>query len=423
MKTLRNFVVSAALSLTAITSAPAADFLIVVDSSGSMSEPNAEGQSKMNAAKAALQSLKSDLSAHEVGLTLFGHRLDPNLPGSCQDVETVLPISDFIEPEFDRHISALKPKGNTPLAEALGHAAQQLVTRDQKETKIVVVLTDGNENCGGDPVAVAQQMQSLGINVRIHVVGLGVTPQEQAQLKRLAEAGNGEFGLAKTKSELEGLIRKQVAPTPPRAVSTKSAPAELNPLQKALVARLEDGDRNVRTTAANNLLKMKAVAAAPFLVERLQVDGDHYYAWPAALAALQGLRPDLVDDALTRAVGSTNEHISVSAINACVQREDRSSKTSLSKMDQALVKALEADHRNIRSAAAAALEARETHAAVDALAQRILVETDEYYAWPAAIKALHKLESDVAMTAVLQAMESDNAKIRDMATQYAVNLN
>lgn len=421
-KMFSRVVLSVLVGLAAVSQLKAADFLIVVDSSGSMSEPTEDGQQKMEAAKRALHSLKADLAAHQVGMTLFGHRLDPQVQGSCQDVETVLPISDFIPAEYDRVVSQLRPKGNTPLAEALRHATSDLLFRDKAESKIVIVLTDGNETCGGDPIEIAKRMRGLGINVKLHVIGFAVKPEEENQLQELARVGGGEFGLAKTQADLETFIKKQIDPTAVLVSKTEAKPAKLNPIQKALVNRLKDDDRNVRSSAAKTLLKMKVIAAAPALVERLQVENDNYYAWPAAYAALEGLAPELVDDTLIKAIGSSEKNIAVSAIGKSSGRQDRSKADGLSEMDKALVKALEAEHRDVRTAAAKALQAREAKPATPFLVKRVLSEQDGYYAWPAALWALNSLSPDAAMSTIVEAMDSKDKNIRNLATDYAAKL-
>ena len=401
----------------------AADFLIVVDSSGSMSEPTTDGQQKMVAAKQALRALRSDLAAHNVGMTLFGHRLDPQTQGSCQDVETVLPISDFVPEEYDRVVSQLKPKGNTPLAEALRHATTDLMFREKSASKIVIVLTDGNETCGGDPIAIAEKMRALGINVKLHVIGFAVKPEEEQQLKELAQAGGGEFGLAQTQTDLESLMRKQIDSSAILVSKPTPKPAKkLNPIQKALVNRLTDADRDVRTSAANTLLKMNVTAAADAVFERVQVEADNYYAWPAAFAALEGLAPQKVDAALELAIASEERNVAVSAIAKSGERKSHSTANSLSGIDKALTKALEAEHRDVRTAAAQALQKRSVSLAIPFLAKRVLTEQDGYYAWPAALWALNSLSPETAMNTIVEAMDSNDKKIRNLATDYAAKL-
>ena len=201
----------------------AADFLMVIDSSGSMSDVMKDGQTKIAAAKQALNELKPDLSAHQVGLIVFGHRSDPKTPGCCQDVQMVLPISAFDESKYDAVVQNLSPRGSTPLAQSLLQAGDELVRRDKESPKIVIVVTDGNETCGGDPVAIATQLRTMGINVTIHVVGLGIKPKEVAQLRQLAAAGGGRFGLANTHTELATKVREfaQVVSVPASAPEPK----------------------------------------------------------------------------------------------------------------------------------------------------------------------------------------------------------
>lgn len=412
-----------ALTLAVLTLLPvqvrAADFLIIVDSSGSMSEPTKDGQSKMDAAKEALRDLKGDLAAHQLGMTVFGHRIDPKMPGACQDVETVLPIADFIDAEYDRVVNSLRPKGNTPLAASLHQAATELMQRDRSTNKIVIVVTDGNETCGGDPVAIAQQMQKLGINIKVHVIGFGVKPQEQLQLQALAKAGAGEFGLANTKADLESLIREQIK-EPVATIEVAAKPA-LSVIEKALVRKLEDENRDVRTSAAKTLSKMKAVKTLPFLTERLLQDAD-YYAWHAAAATVAGFDADAFEAAMLKTAQVKADEIRHMAVKQLATIKPTSSgPQDLSAVDAALVAALQDSNRDIRTTAGKSLLTRKTTGAVQHLAERITIEGD-YYAWHSAIEALNGLDPSQAVDSLVAAVEVDNSNIRKWATDWMVKL-
>ena len=113
--TLLTVVTLALFSLAA----HAADVLVIVDSSGSMSEPTPDGPSKMESAREALLALRPSLSGHDVGVVLFGHRKHPQEAGSCQDIEQVLPIAPFAPERFGQVIGSLAPRGSTPLAGSL----------------------------------------------------------------------------------------------------------------------------------------------------------------------------------------------------------------------------------------------------------------------------------------------------------------
>ncbi len=189
----------------------AAEFLMVVDSSGSMKGKTSDGATKIEAAKQALLELKEDLQAHQVGMMVFGHRTDPKTPGCCEDIQEVLPIAPFSESSFDTVVQSLSPRGSTPLAESLLRAKDSMLHRDEEASKIIVVVTDGNETCGGDPAAAAAKLRELGINVEIHVVGFAIEQGEGKQLQAIADAGGGKYVFAKDAAALKRLLPEIVS--------------------------------------------------------------------------------------------------------------------------------------------------------------------------------------------------------------------
>jgi len=105
----------------------------------------------------------------------------------------------------------LRATGPTPLADSLLAAADFLKPIIQCDGGLpcrkysVILLTDGAESCMGDPVAAATALKSVvpGVDVPVHVVGLGVRPSEVAQLDGIAAAGG--TGTAVLTSDANGL--------------------------------------------------------------------------------------------------------------------------------------------------------------------------------------------------------------------------
>lgn len=199
-----------ALLAAAFTSLPesisASEILVVVDSSGSMQETTLEGIRRIDAAKTALLQLSDTLQGHDVGMLLFGHRRTTNDPDVCQDIELRLPIGHFDEAEYKLTVAALQPRGATPIAESLLRAKDVLSGRARDTQKSIILVTDGNETCGGDPVAIARDLREAGFNVKVHVVGFGVDQTLALQLRAIADAGGGEFIAARNAEELTRVL-------------------------------------------------------------------------------------------------------------------------------------------------------------------------------------------------------------------------
>jgi len=69
---------------------------------------------------------------------------------------------------------------------------------------IVVVITDGLENCGGNVCKLARRLRVRGHKVQVHVIGFLLQGEQTATLNYLAGATHGTYVAA---NSLEGLKR------------------------------------------------------------------------------------------------------------------------------------------------------------------------------------------------------------------------
>jgi Ca-activated chloride channel family protein len=66
-------------------------------------------------------------------------------------------------------VNDLRPAGQTPLTEAVEQATEVLEYRNKPGT--VVVLTDGEETCNGDPCALGRRLSAENPSLTVHVIG------------------------------------------------------------------------------------------------------------------------------------------------------------------------------------------------------------------------------------------------------------
>ena len=103
-------------------------------------------------------------------------------------------------------IDALRPAGRTPLTGAVAQAADVLDFRHKPGR--IVVLTDGEETCGGSPCDQSQKLHAEAEQLTIDVIGLRVKnyawmgDQGILDAKCLAEKNGGQYLPVDT---LEGL--------------------------------------------------------------------------------------------------------------------------------------------------------------------------------------------------------------------------
>jgi Ca-activated chloride channel family protein len=168
------------------------DLLLVLDSSGSMREPDRSGVSKIQAAKQALRSVVADLPLDtRVGMRVYGATVfDKSEPGACTDSQLVVPIGPVDKEALRAEIDAYQPYGETPISYSLQQAAADLGPDGKRR---ILLVSDGEETCDSDPCQVARKIHQSGIDLKVDVVGMSVPEQSRRQLECIADAGGGSY--------------------------------------------------------------------------------------------------------------------------------------------------------------------------------------------------------------------------------------
>lgn len=163
---------------------------LVVDSSGSMAGPDPSGGTKIDAARRALAGVLGVLpEASLVGVRTYGGQYADRERG-CTDTRLVVPVGPLARSTATAALASLRPVGYTPLASSLRAAVADLPT-DRPRT--VVLVSDGEETCGGDPCAVARELAGQGVGLTVDTVGYGVDTRTRDQLRCVAAAAGGDY--------------------------------------------------------------------------------------------------------------------------------------------------------------------------------------------------------------------------------------
>jgi Ca-activated chloride channel homolog len=107
----------------------------------------------------------------EVALRVFGHG-KPITEKDCYDTKLEVPFAVNNHKAFIAKMRTLKPLGYTSITQSLLAAAKDFPA-DKTARNMIVIITDGIEECGGDPCAVSKELQSKGIILRPFIIGLG----------------------------------------------------------------------------------------------------------------------------------------------------------------------------------------------------------------------------------------------------------
>lgn len=184
--------------------------LVAIDASGSMAAQIA-GQSKMEVAKASVQAFVQDLPAEaRVGLLVFGHagaNTQAAKAASCGAGAQVLLAPTVERGQIATALAGVKPVGWTPLAAAIGSASQSL-SGPGAAAKVIYIVSDGLETCGGDPVAQARAANQGAQKIVVNVIAFGVPTAEQARLREVSDAGGGSFLVAEDAQSLRDALRQ-----------------------------------------------------------------------------------------------------------------------------------------------------------------------------------------------------------------------
>ncbi len=201
INTTHKMTTIAASLMLAVSAYAGENAMLVLDASGSM-WGQIDGKTKIEIARAAVKQLTSDWpAANSIGLVAYGHRSK----GDCNDIETLLPLGPLDAATFNQKVTALNPKGMTPISAAVRHAATALKFTEQKAT--VILISDGEETCNADPCAVAKELESLGVDFTAHVIGFDVSNDKgQAQLQCLAKNTGGRYLPARNAAELSDAL-------------------------------------------------------------------------------------------------------------------------------------------------------------------------------------------------------------------------
>lgn len=109
-------------------------------------------------------------------------------------------------------IDALVASGSTNIGGGLLSALGELTSQsDRSCNEIIVLLSDGDHNCGTAPSTVIPQLQQEGVTVLSVGVGGGISPSGQATLQSVATATGGLYFRVSNSFELIGLYLRLVA--------------------------------------------------------------------------------------------------------------------------------------------------------------------------------------------------------------------
>lgn len=157
------------------------EVVMIIDASGSMNE-SFGSTTRLSAAKTAAAGMIRGLpSGVDVGLVEFG---------ACGQVRRDKFYSSGQRSALIGEINSLQPRQGTPLAAAITRAG---AVASNSVDSVIVVVSDGDDSCGGDPCAAARALKASKPNVIINVIDMSTSASDRKVLQCVASAGGGRL--------------------------------------------------------------------------------------------------------------------------------------------------------------------------------------------------------------------------------------
>ncbi|MFV8816683.1 hypothetical protein [Haliea sp. E17] len=177
---------------------------LILDASGSMLQ-RVDGKRRIAIAREVLtDAVRKQIPAGTpLALRVFGHReID-----SCRtDLEIPLaPLDPAAAANTIGGIQAMN-LARTPIADSLAAVETDLQGR---KSSVVILVTDGEETCEGDPAAVIEALRDKGFDVNLNIVGFAIgDPELASQFESWAALGNGRYYAADNREGLQDALEQ-----------------------------------------------------------------------------------------------------------------------------------------------------------------------------------------------------------------------
>lgn len=228
---------------------------IVLDVSGSMNAKlgsSTRWQTALEVLKKFVATIPDDFN---VALRVYGHRHPSKSAETCTDTELIVPLAKLDRAKIIDTVSGLKPRGETPLVLSTLETIGDL---SAAKGGTVILITDGEESCKGDPKAAAVTLKESGLDVTLNIVGFTLTAQTvKSQLTTLAGSTGGRYFGASSGSELSNAIRLAALPRMPFDLLDSTGRVVVSGKTGEPGRELPNGDYRIRVNAPGGVLEDK----------------------------------------------------------------------------------------------------------------------------------------------------------------------
>ncbi|NUM50195.1 MAG: VWA domain-containing protein [Flavobacteriales bacterium] len=132
----------------------------------------------------------------ELALRLYGHQ-SPLAAGQrdCKDTKLEVAFAAKNHNQIIEKIKSIIPKGTTPIAYSLEKSANDFPPCTNCRN-IIILITDGIEECDGDPCAISLALQRNGVVLKPFVIGMSLSVEVADAFKCVGNFYNTETSVA-----------------------------------------------------------------------------------------------------------------------------------------------------------------------------------------------------------------------------------
>ncbi len=183
--------------------------MLVFDASKSMAASTGDntGLRRIDAVRTALaRVLPAAAAKRRIGLITYG----PGSRPACANVAVELRPTINAGAQIMRRIDNLRPDGRTPLTRAVQRAADVLDFANRPAT--IVLITDGEDTCGGEPCALAKRLKADGARTTVHVISYHIASAIGSEgifaSRCLADETGGIYAATDTAEEVAAALER-----------------------------------------------------------------------------------------------------------------------------------------------------------------------------------------------------------------------
>lgn len=158
---------------------------------------------KIDVATRLLQGMVDSLKRQphvELALRCYGHQ-SRWPPQDCEDTRLEIPFGKGNHEQIKSFLGTLEPRGTTPIAYSLEKAGGDF-PKGTNARNVIVLITDGKEECNGDPCAISAALQEKGITLKPFIIGIGLDNSIKTDMECI-----GKFYDASTEESFADILK------------------------------------------------------------------------------------------------------------------------------------------------------------------------------------------------------------------------